>query len=179
MPVYCKPLHPFLNMMSIRSLLLVVFICFWYSYAKAETSRDLQNCETHLNKYRKFLLQAILSFEDVCDAYNARANPSADTVFPPQIAFFGRYQPTEQKTEVWSFFKLLMAQFNDMEFSNIIRDAVIERCHMKYQMQQQQQRDEKRNSVVLGKKQRFHSWGGKRSGNDLEQDHNDDVNLSF
>ncbi|XP_065361090.1 leucokinin [Calliphora vicina] len=167
-------------MMSIRSLLFVVFICFWYSYAKADTS-DLQSCEAHLNKYRKFLLQAILSFEDVCDAYNTRASPLVDTNLPAQLAFFGRYQPTEQKSEVWSFFKLLMAQFNDMEFTNIIRDAVMERCRVKYQMQQQQ-RDEKRNSVVLGKKQRFHSWGGKRSGinsNDLEQEHNDEGNLSF
>lgn len=161
--------------MSFRSVLFVVFICFWYSYAKAET-RDLQNCDAQLNKYRKFLLQAILSFEDVCDAYNSKPQPLVDAGFPSQIAFFGRYQPTEQKSEVWQFFKMLMAQFNDMDFSNIIRDAVIERCRMKLQ---QQQRDEKRNSVVLGKKQRFHSWGGKRSGNDLEQEHNEDVNLGF
>ncbi|KAM7355521.1 leucokinin [Cochliomyia hominivorax] len=165
-------------MFSVRYCFFVLVICVWYSYAQAET-RELQNCETQLNKYRKFLLQAILSFEDVCDAYNSGVTPIADTAFPPQLAFFGRYQPTEQKSDVWSFFKLLMAQFNDMEFSNIIRDAVMERCRLKLQMQQ---RDEKRNTVVLGKKQRFHSWGGKRSGtnsNDLDQEHNDDVSLNF
>lgn len=168
-------------MFSIRTLLFLAFVCFWYNYAQAET-RDLQSCESQLNKYRKFLLQAILSFEDVCDAYNSRITPLNDPAFPPQLAFFGRYQPTNEKSDVWSFFKLLMAQFNDMEFSNIIREAVMERCRLKLQMQQQQ-RDEKRNSVVLGKKQRFHSWGGKRSsvagGSDLEQEHSDDGNLSF
>lgn len=171
-------------MCAVRSFLFVCLICFWCSYAKVN-ARDLQNCETQLNRYRKFILQAILSFEDVCEAYNSRSAPLVDAGLPPQIAFFGRYQPSEQKTEVWSFFKLLMAQFNDMAFTNIIRDAVIERCRAKLQLQQ---RGEKRDAVVLGKKQRFHSWGGKRSGdgllstpidNDLEMEHNDDGNLSL
>ena len=171
-------------MFAVRSLIFVVLICIWSCYVKVD-ARDLQNCESQLNQYRKFILQAILSFEDVCETYNTRATPLVDAGLPPQIDFLGRYQPSQPKTEVWSFFKLLMAQFNDMEFTNIIRDAVIERCRAKLQLQK---RDEKREAVVVGKKQRFHSWGGKRSGdeysstridNDLQQEHNDDGNLSF
>ncbi|XP_075163937.1 leucokinin [Haematobia irritans] len=179
-------------MFAFRACVLMMFICFWYNFVKATETRDLQSCETHLNKYRKFLLQAILSFEDVCDAYNTKAMTIPDSDLPPQIAFFGHYQPPEQKTEIWTFFKLFMAQFNDLEFANIVRDAVIERCHLKLQQQQmqqqqalqQQQRDEKRNTVVLGKKQRFHSWGGKRSGsgglgNELNTDHTEDMSLPY
>ncbi|XP_061391126.1 leucokinin [Musca vetustissima] len=177
-------------MYVIRVSILIVLVCFYCCQARAEI-RDLQTCESHLNKYRRFLLQAILNFEEVCDAYNSRAILATDNGLPPQIAFFGHYQPTEQKAEIWTFFKLLMAQFSDMEFANILRDAIIDRCHVKLQQQQQQQqqmmqqqRDEKRNTVVLGKKQRFHSWGGKRSGglvaNDMDMEHNvDDVTLSY
>lgn len=157
-------------MFAVRTVLLLALLTFWYNFSKADDSAELQACESHLNKYRKFLLQAVLSFEDVCDAYNTRvlsATGAMDTGLPAQLAFFGHYQPPEEKTEVWSFFKLLMAQFNDVEFTNIIREAVIERCRIKFQ--QQQQRDEKRNSVVLGKKQRFHSWGGKRSEQEQQQ----------
>ncbi|XP_005178414.1 leucokinin [Musca domestica] len=177
-------------MYFVRVSILVVFLCFYYCHARAEI-RDLQTCESHLNKYRRFLLQAILNFEDICDAYNPRVVLAADNGLPPQMAFLGHYQPTEQKAETWTFLKLLMAQFNDMDFGNILRDAIIDRCHLKFQqqqqqqlIQQQQQRDEKRNTVVLGKKQRFHSWGGKRSGglvtNDLDMEHNvDDVTMAY
>ncbi|EDV51758.1 leucokinin [Drosophila erecta] len=119
---------------------------------------ELATCELQLSKYRRFILQAILSFEDVCDAYNSRpGGQEADS----EAWLFRHYAPapTSQRSEIWAFFRLLMAQFGDAEFSPIIRDAVIERCRIKSQLQ----RDEKRNSVVLGKKQRFHSWGGKRS----------------
>lgn len=175
-------------MFAIRTVAFILLITVWYNYARAE-SHDLQTCETHLSKYRRFLMQAILSFEDVCDAYNSRSALSADNNLPPQLAFFGHYQPSEQKAEVWTFVKLVMGQLSDMDFANVLRDAVIERCHNKLQqqqlLQQQQQRDEKRNTVVLGKKQRFHSWGGKRSGgsaglnNDMEQDHSDDMALTY
>ncbi|XP_059216571.1 leucokinin [Stomoxys calcitrans] len=174
-------------MFAVRACILMVFICFWYNYVKAVETRDLQTCETHLNKYRRFLLQAILSFEDVCEAYNTRNLVIPDNGLPPPIAFFGHYQPPEPKAEIWTFFKLFMAQFNDVDFANIVRDAVVERCHFKLQQQQlqqqAQQRDEKRNTVVLGKKQRFHSWGGKRSGgalaNELETDHTDENTLPY
>ncbi|KAH8364518.1 hypothetical protein KR084_007563 [Drosophila pseudotakahashii] len=119
---------------------------------------ELGTCELQLSKYRRFILQAILSFEDVCDAYNSRpGGQDGDS----EGWLFRHYAPppTSQRGEIWAFFRLLMAQFGDAEFSSIIRDAVIERCRIKSQLQ----RDEKRNSVVLGKKQRFHSWGGKRS----------------
>ncbi|XP_073836762.1 leucokinin [Musca autumnalis] len=174
-------------MSVIRISIVIVFLCLCYSQSvrAAAESRDLQSCESHLNKYRRFLLQAILNFEDVCDAYNSRAILTTDNGLPSQIAFFDHYQPTEQKAEIWTFFKLLMAQFNDMDFANILRDAIIDRCHRKLQQQQfMQQRDEKRNTVTLGKKQRFHSWGGKRSGglaaNDLDMEHNvDDATLAY
>lgn len=123
-----------------------------------EQDPELATCELQLSKYRRFILQAILSFEDVCDAYSSRpGGQDADSEGWP----FRHYAPppTSQRGEIWAFFRLLMAQFGDKEFSPIIRDAVIERCRIKSQLQ----RDEKRNSVVLGKKQRFHSWGGKRS----------------
>ncbi|EDV39219.1 uncharacterized protein Dana_GF25194 [Drosophila ananassae] len=126
---------------------------------------ELGTCEIQLSKYRRFILQAILSFEDVCDAYNARPGGQEDT----EGWIFRHYAPppTSQRGEIWAFFRLLMAQFSDAEFTSIIRDAVIERCRIKSQLQ----RDEKRNSVVLGKKQRFHSWGGKRSSSPSESDY--------
>ncbi|XP_017138511.1 leucokinin [Drosophila miranda] len=127
----------------------------------ASADVELNTCELQLSKYRRFILQAILSFEDVCDAYNARSVSAEDSSPSEGGWLFHHYAPppTSQRGEIWAFFKLLMAQFNDVEFASIIRDAVIERCRIKSQLQ----RDEKRNSVVLGKKQRFHSWGGKRS----------------
>ncbi|XP_037939769.1 leucokinin [Teleopsis dalmanni] len=171
-------------MLAPKILLLVALIWFYKQFAaKANilnraspglsATDELNTCEEQLSKYRKFLLQAIISFEDVCDAYNAhpvtmeshvfqgvgnagRTTREGDDLLVSPI-FLHNYQPPEQRSEIWAFFKLLMAQFNDVEFTNVIREAVIERCHIK------SQRDEKRNSVVLGKKQRFHSWGGKRS----------------
>ncbi|EDW85408.1 uncharacterized protein Dwil_GK10593 [Drosophila willistoni] len=151
-------------MFSIWRLLLIVGLSrHLYATPITHLSSDqeqLGTCELQLTKYRKFILQAILSFEDVCDAYNSRPVNTEDG--PLADGWIFRHYappPTSQRGEIWAFFKLLMAQFNDVEFATIIRDAVIERCRIKSQLQ----RDEKRNSVVLGKKQRFHSWGGKRS----------------
>ncbi|XP_034103513.1 leucokinin [Drosophila albomicans] len=149
-----------LRMLQIWRVLLLLAICR-QSYAlptNPSTDQQLNTCELQLAKYRKFILQAILSFEDVCDAYNARPVTPEDGAMS-DAWLFHQYAPppTSQRGEIWAFFKLLMAQFNDVEFATIIRDAVIERCRFKLQ------RDDKRNSVVLGKKQRFHSWGGKRS----------------
>lgn len=122
---------------------------------------ELGTCELQLSKYRRFILQAILSFEDVCDAYNSRPGAGGIQETADEGWLFRHYAPppTSQRGEIWAFFRLLMAQFSDAEFATVVRDAVIERCRIKSQLQ----RDEKRNSVVLGKKQRFHSWGGKRS----------------
>ncbi|XP_020806567.1 leucokinin [Drosophila serrata] len=122
---------------------------------------ELGTCELQLSKYRRFILQAILSFEDVCDAYNSRPGGGGQDSADEAGWLFRHYAPppTSQRGEIWAFFRLLMAQFSDADFATIVRDAVIERCRIKSQLQ----RDEKRNSVVLGKKQRFHSWGGKRS----------------
>lgn len=146
-------------MLQIWRLLLLMGICRQLYALPTHTATDLElnTCELQLAKYRKFILQAILSFEDVCDAYNTRPVTPEDG--SSDVWLFHQYAPppTSQRGEIWAFFKLLMAQFNDVEFAAIIRDAVIERCRFKLQ------RDDKRNSVVLGKKQRFHSWGGKRS----------------
>ncbi|KAH8293860.1 hypothetical protein KR054_005689 [Drosophila jambulina] len=123
---------------------------------------ELGTCELQLSKYRRFILQAILSFEDVCDAYNSRPSGGIQEPGADEAGWLFRHYappPTSQRGEIWAFFRLLMAQFSDADFATIVRDAVIERCRIKSQLQ----RDEKRNSVVLGKKQRFHSWGGKRS----------------
>lgn len=148
------------TMLHLWRLLFVLVICRQLYALPTHMSTDLElsTCELQLAKYRKFILQAILSFEDVCDAYNARPVTSEDSGLS-DAWLFHQYAPppTSQRGEIWAFFKLLMAQFNDVEFATIIRDAVIERCRFKLQ------RDDKRNSVVLGKKQRFHSWGGKRS----------------
>lgn len=147
-------------MLHLWRLLLLLAICSQLYALPTHMSTDLElsTCESQLAKYRKFILQAILSFEDVCDAYNARPVTAEDSSVSDSWLFH-QYAPppTSQRGEIWAFFKLLMAQFNDLEFATIIREAVIERCRFKLQ------RDDKRNSVVLGKKQRFHSWGGKRS----------------
>ncbi|EDW19501.1 leucokinin [Drosophila mojavensis] len=144
-----------------RLLLLLLGTCSPLYALPTHTATDLElsTCELQLGKYRRFILQAILSFEDVCDAYNSRRLAPDDGPGTSDTWLFDQYAPppTSQRGEIWAFFKLLMAQFNDLEFASIIRDAVIERCRLKVQ------RDDKRNSVVLGKKQRFHSWGGKRS----------------
>ncbi|XP_030385971.1 leucokinin [Scaptodrosophila lebanonensis] len=141
-------------------LLLLLGICRQLLALPTHTDLELNTCELQLAKYRKFILQAILSFEDVCDAYNARPSNAEEATLSDALLFHNYQPPAQsQRTEIWAFFKLLMAQFNDLDFANIIREAVIERCRIKSQLQ----RDEKRNSVVLGKKQRFHSWGGKRS----------------
>lgn len=149
-----------ITMLHLWRLLFVLVICRQLYALPTHMSTDLElsTCELQLAKYRKFILQAILSFEDVCDAYNARPVTTEDSSLS-DAWLFHQYAPppTSQRGEIWAFFKLLMAQFNDVEFATIIRDAVIERCRFKLQ------RDDKRNSVVLGKKQRFHSWGGKRS----------------
>lgn len=146
--------------------LILICICQLFalsasaSVAQQINTDDLSTCEEQLSKYRRFILQAIISFEDVCDAYTSHMQTPNDGNFRTQdldTQLFRRYQPSEQRSEIWAFFKLFLAQFNDVDFVNVIRDAVIERCRVKLQ------RDEKRNSVVLGKKQRFHSWGGKRS----------------
>ncbi|EDV97339.1 GH16805 [Drosophila grimshawi] len=159
-------------MLPIWRLLLLLSICRQlYALPTPHTSSsggstdvqlELNTCELQLAKYRKFILQAILSFEDVCDAYTARPVTSDDAQLADMWPFH-QYAPppTSQRGEIWAFFKLLMGQFNDMEFATIIRDAVIERCRIRVQ------RDDKRNSVVLGKKQRFHSWGGKRTPGQL------------
>ncbi|XP_067643291.1 leucokinin [Eurosta solidaginis] len=150
-------------------VLLTTLLVFQKSNVFAQpVTDDLNTCEEQLSRYRRFILQAILSFEDVCDIYDSHPlNPfeaflnkeQSDSANTPLLrAFHAGNVAAEQQNEIWAFFKLLMAQFNDMEFTNIIKDAVIERCRIK----SQQQHDEKRNSVVLGKKQRFHSWGGKR-----------------
>lgn len=147
-------------MLHLWRLLLLLAICRQLYALPTHMSTDLElsTCELQLAKYRKFILQAILSFEDVCDAYNARPVTAEESVLSDGWLFH-QYAPppTSQRGEIWAFFKLLMAQFNDVEFVAIIQNAVIERCRFKLQ------RDDKRNSVVLGKKQRFHSWGGKRS----------------
>ncbi|ALC45042.1 Lk [Drosophila busckii] len=150
-------------MLSIWRLLFLLGICTQLSLSHAASDLELTTCQLQLAKYRKFILQAILSFEDVCDAYNSRP-VTAEDPSEGDSWLFHQYAPppTSQRGEIWAFFKLLMAQFNDVEFAGIIRDAVLERCRFKLQ------RDNKRNSVVLGKKQRFHSWGGKRSPDSQE-----------
>lgn len=154
---------------SIFCITLLVFYCQNVHVFAQPVGDELSTCEDQLTKYRRFLLQAILSFEDVCDAYDSHPlNPleafyrqeQQDSVNAPLFrALQSSSAASEQRSEIWAFFKLLMAQFNDMDFVNIIKEAVIDRCRIK----SQQQHDEKRNSVVLGKKQRFHSWGGKRA----------------
>lgn len=111
-----------------------------------ESSEEFNLCEDQLQKYRRFILHAILSFEDVCDS-----------VMPDQRTGPYDYLKTirQERSDVWNFVKLLMSQFNDMDFVGIIRDALIEKCQAKMKL------PEKRDAVLLGKKQRFHSWGGK------------------
>ncbi|XP_017478414.1 PREDICTED: leucokinin [Rhagoletis zephyria] len=155
---------------SLASIISIFTICQKVYIFAQPIGDELVTCEDQLSKYRHFLLQAILSFEDVCDAYDTHPlNPleafymqeqqeSANAPIPRALQISSA-TAAEQRSEIWAFFKLLMAQFNDVDFVNIIKEAVIERCRIK----SQQQHDEKRNSVVLGKKQRFHSWGGKRA----------------
>ncbi len=147
---------------------MLIFFCQNVYVLAQPIGDELSTCEDQLTKYRRFLLQAILSFEDVCDAYDSHPlNPlealyrqEQDTVSAPLFRTLQTGSTaSQQRSEIWAFFKLLLAQFNDMDFVNIIKEAVIYRCRMK----SQQQHDEKRNSVVLGKKQRFHSLGGKRA----------------
>ncbi|XP_012159974.1 leucokinin [Ceratitis capitata] len=159
---------------SMVFITLMMFLCQNTSVNAQPVVDELTTCEDQLAKYRRFLLQAILSFEDVCDVYDTHSvNPfeafyrqdQQDTVNAPLFrALQAGNAAAEQRSEIWALFKLLMAQFNDMDFVNIIKEAVIDRCRIK----SQQQHDEKRNSVVLGKKQRFHSWGGKRSHLDMD-----------
>uniref|UniRef100_A0A1B0GFL2 Uncharacterized protein n=1 Tax=Glossina morsitans morsitans TaxID=37546 RepID=A0A1B0GFL2_GLOMM len=144
-----------------RSPLLLIIFCFWHNYTKAETNQDLQICQSRLSKYR-FLLAAILRYENICNAYNLLTPTMLPTLanrLPSDVKLFGEYQSPEQQRNEWPLLQLLMAQFDDFDFINIIRNAVIERCRKS----RVEQRDEKRNLVIMGKKQRFHSWGGKRS----------------
>lgn len=114
-----------------------------------ESSEDFILCEDQLQKYRKFVLQAILSFEDVCDSFLPEHN----------IGTFDYLRPIRQeRSDVWNFVKLLMVQFNDLDFVKIIKDAILEKCQGKLRSNNS---NEKRDTVLLGKKQRFHSWGGK------------------
>ena len=138
-------------MVSTKLLTLIVLaICYatHVTYAIETTAYECNVCEEQLAKYRKFILQAIISFEDVCDSYHP--DNSRDILHG--------YQPPKERGEIWAFFKLLMAQFNDVDFVNVVHDAVVDRCRTRYQRQ-----EDKRDSMVLGKKQRFHSWGGKRA----------------
>ncbi|XP_054735655.1 leucokinin [Anastrepha obliqua] len=160
---------------TLLSITLLIFVCQNARVFALPVADELSTCEEQLSKYRRFLLQAILSFEDVCDVYDSHPLNPLDSFYRQEQqesvnAPFSRVFQTgtsvaEQRSEIWAFFKLLMAQFNDMDFVNIIKEAVIERCRMK----SQEQHDEKRNSVVLGKKQRFHSWGGKRARLDADE----------
>uniref|UniRef100_A0A1A9VHP6 Uncharacterized protein n=1 Tax=Glossina austeni TaxID=7395 RepID=A0A1A9VHP6_GLOAU len=145
-----------------RSPLLLIIFCFWHNYTKAETNQDLQICQSRLSKYRNFLLAATLRYENICNAYNLLTPTTLPTLanrLPSDVELFGEYQSPEQQSNEWPLLQLLMAQFDDFDFINIIRNAAIERCRRS----REEQRDEKRNLVILGKKQRFHSWGGKRS----------------
>ncbi|XP_011202911.2 leucokinin [Bactrocera dorsalis] len=154
---------------TIFSITLLICFCQNVFVLAQPVGDELITCEDQLTKYRRFLLQAILSFEDVCDAYDSHPLNPLEALYrqdqqdsgnaPLFRALQTGSSASEQRNEIWAFFKLLMAQFNDMDFVNIIKEAVIDRCRMKSQLQH----DEKRNSVVLGKKQRFHSWGGKRA----------------
>lgn len=113
-----------------------------------ESSEEFSLCEDQLQKYRKFVLHAILSFEDVCESIQPeqRSGP---------YDFLKSFR--QERSEVWTFVKLLMSQFNDMDFVGIIKDALLEKCQAKTRLHG----NEKRDAVLLGKKQRFHSWGGK------------------
>ncbi|XP_055907975.1 leucokinin [Eupeodes corollae] len=132
---------------KLLALFILMFVCYGRTDAAGgETpSYECNLCEEQLAKYRKFILQAIINFEDVCDSYH-----------PDSHDFLHSYQPKE-RGDIWAFFKLLMAQFNDVDFVNVVHDAVIDRCRTRFQ------REEKRDPTMLGKKQRFHSWGGKRA----------------
>ncbi|KAI9587536.1 leucokinin [Glossina fuscipes fuscipes] len=146
-----------------RSPLLLIIFCVWHNYTKAETNQDLQICQSQLSKYRNFLLAAILRYENICNAYNLLKPTMLSTLangLPSDAELFGEYQSPEQQRNDWSLLQLIMDQFDDFDFINSIRNAAIRRCSRK---SREEQRDEKRNLVILGKKQRFHSWGGKRS----------------
>lgn len=135
--------------MSFKMISFLVFLLLGVLATSAESSTEEYSlCEDQLQKYRKFILHAILSFEDVCDS-----------IIPEQHAgpydFLRTYR--QEKSDVWNFVKLLMSQFNDMDFVGIIKDALMEKCQAKLRLHG----NEKRDAVLLGKKQRFHSWGGK------------------
>lgn len=135
-------------MISFLVFLLLGVLATSSADTSSSSSDELNMCEEQLLKYRRFILHAILSFEDVCD-----------TLIPEQnVGPFDFLRPFRQeRSEVWNFVKLLMSQFNDMDFAGIVKDALIEKCQAKMRLHG----NEKRDAVLLGKKQRFHSWGGK------------------
>jgi len=175
--IFQKNLH---SMIFTKAVIAFILICCSYQQNKVNAMRTpkfvqpmdpLSKCEEQLTNYRTFVLQAILNFEDVCEVYTPHLNlqesltayfhknheleSSSAILNMPSI--YRTFQSSDQKADVWTFLKLVMSQFNDIEFATIIHDAVVERCQYKAQ------RDAKRNAVLLGKKQRFHAWGGKRS----------------
>lgn len=126
-------------------LFLLLGVC---ATTNGEPSEDLSLCEDQLQRYRKFVLQTVLSFEDVCDSLaQEHSSGSFDYLKPLQ----------HERTDIWNVVNLLMSQFNDIDFVRIIKEAVLEKCQMKFRSSV----NEKRDAVLLGKKQRFHSWGGK------------------
>lgn len=145
-----------------------------YSSIATENLEELNLCEQQLSRYQKSLLSAILSFEDICDLYetiyfnsnhdllknfNSHINSNTNLNFNSNIHKYNSF---------FALIKFLSENFNDNnEFLDIIRDAIIEKCYTK------SFKSEKRDSVVIGKKQRFHSWGGKRSSK-LQQNENYD-----
>ncbi|XP_055377195.1 leucokinin [Condylostylus longicornis] len=146
--------------------LLFSFISIQYVYSTPFPN----TCEDQLISYRKFILTAVLNFEDICDATiyqeNQDQHNNGFSSNNGQISTAAiRSDDIRNRPEVWAFFRMLMAQFKDSEFINILKDAIIEKCKEKSQ-------NDKRDGVVIGKKQRFHSWGGKRANNNnnLSQD---------
>lgn len=133
---------------KIISFLLILLLGVCATTTNGESSEDYSLCEDQLQKYRRFVLHAILSFEDVCDSALAEQRPGP-------LDFLKPFR--QERTDVWSFVKLLMSQFNDMDFIGVIKDAILDKCQGKMRLRV----NEKRDAVLLGKKQRFHSWGGK------------------
>lgn len=133
---------------NILLFLVVLWLGVCATTTNGESSEDYSLCEDQLQKYRRFVLHAILSFEDVCDSVLSEQRAGSFDFLKPF---------RQEKTDVWSFVKLLMSQFNDMDFVGVIKDAIFDKCQGKMRLRV----NEKRDAVLLGKKQRFHSWGGK------------------
>lgn len=154
---------------------LSFFLISSLTAASAYSTEDIYICDLQLNNYKRFMINLLLSLDDVCDHLRyLESGNNVDTHSPD-------YHRHTFKNKIHDdiFSQIFRFAYNDLDLYIMLQNAVMERCQsdalassmLKDRVAQKKSgtdknadsSNEKRNSVIIGKKQRFNPWGGKRS----------------